>query len=446
MDKRLIEGRIPKLLFSLAMPAICAQLITLVYNLVDRIYIGRLPDGAPIMAAIGVCAPVVTVIQAFTGMFGRGGSPLAAIQMGRGDHDRAERYLGASLTMLAATSVLITAGVLAFKRPLLLLFGASDETLAFAENYIGIYILGTLFMQVTVGLNYYITTQGFAGTAMLTTALGGVLNIILDPIFIFLLHMNERGAALATVISQGASFVWVLCFMFGKKNRLRIRPMNLLPGLRTLKDIVVLGSAPFFMNASEGLLTICFNRQALHYGGYVAVSALTICFSIFEFMLMPVEGVAQGSQPIIGHNYGAGRTDRVRETIRLASAVTLGFTMLATTVVMLFPEVFIRIFNDDPGLVSLGGRMLRIYVGGLFVLGLNSTCQQTYNSLGEGGRAFFFAFFRKMVLLIPLLYILPAVTPWGLMSVVLAEPVSDLITTAANTAYFFGRFVKKKLA
>lgn len=441
---RLESEKISRLLLSLALPAICAQIVTLLYNLVDRIYIGRMEDGILAMGAVGICAPIVTIVTAFTGLFGQGGSPLAAIRMGNGDREEAEKYLGASVTMLFLTSILITAAVLAGKEPLLKMFGASEAIFPYADDYMSIYCLGTVFVQLTVGMNYYISTQGFAKTAMVTTMLGSLLNIALDPLFIFTFQMGIRGAAAATVLSQFISFMWAAGFMFGKKTLLHIRVPALRPDWKTLKEIMVLGSAPFFMNASEGIMTICFNTQVQRFGGDTAVGAMTILFSVFQLMLLPVEGVAQGSQPVIGYNYGAGQFERVKETIRLSLTAALLFTMGVTTIVMIWPELFIRIFNADQELIHMGKGMLRIYVAGMFVLGANSTFQQTYNSLGEGGKAFFFAFYRKIIILIPLIYMLPVLLPWGVMAVVLAEPAADLITTGTNAVYF-RCFIRKKL-
>lgn len=443
-NQKLATWKIPKLLWSLAFPAICAQIVTLLYNLVDRIYIGQMQDGAIAMAAIGICAPIVTVVTAFTGMFGRGGSPHAAIHMGKQDNSTAEKFLGNSFCMLLMTSILITVGTLAAKAPILRIFGASSQTLPYADSYLTIYILGTIFVQITVGMNYYITSQGFAKTAMITTMLGAVLNMVLDPLFIFAMGMGVAGAALATVISQFASFVWVLAFLLSKKPTLRIRVPNMRPDWRILKQIIILGSAPFFMSASEGVLHVCFNRQVYAYGGDLAVSAMTILFSMFQFVLLPVEGVAQGSQPIIGYNYGSGAYHRVRATIKLALTANSIFTVIVTAIVVIFPQMFIRVFNSDRSLVELGGKMLQIYIFGVFTTGANSTFQQTYNSLGEGGKSFFFAFYRKVILLIPLIYILPNVLSWGVFAVVLAEPISDILTAATNAVYF-RRFLKKKL-
>lgn len=435
-QSELIHGNIQKLLAKLAAPAICAQLVTLLYNLVDRIYIGRLEDGITAMAAIGICAPIVTIITSFSSLFGRGGSPLASIELGKNNKEQAERYLGCSFSMLVLCSCILTALIILFGEDLLIVFGASSSTLPYAMDYLLIYCIGTIPVSLTVGMNYYISAQGFARTAMVTTLSGCIINMILDPIFIFTFNMGVRGAALATILSQIVSCVWVMNFLFSNQTLLKLHKNTLFFAFNTLKEIVILGSAAFFMNISEGVLNICFNRQVLQYGGDTAVSAMTILFSVFQFMLLPVEGVAQGSQPIISYNYGAGNYSRVKKTIHLAAKVTVSFTFAATTLVMLFPGLFIRIFNGDQALLETGVPMLRIYVGGLFILGLNSTFQQSYNSLGQGTRAFFFAFFRKIILLIPLIYILPSVLPNGLYAVVLAEPVSDIITTVTNTIYF----------
>lgn len=432
----LLTGRIPQLLARLAAPAICAQLVTLLYNLVDRIYIGRMPDGITAMAAIGICAPIVTIITSISSLFGRGGSPLASIELGKQNRKQAEKYIGCSFSMLVIISVILTVFIFLARRDLLELFGASSSTLPYAMDYMMIYCIGTVPISLTIGMNYFITAQGYAKTAMVTTLSGCIINIILDPLFIFTFHMGVKGAALATIFSQMVSCLWVMTFLLGKGSVLKLHKDNLFFDLYTLKEIIVLGSASFFMNMSEGVLNVCFNRQVSVYGGDVAVSAMTILFSIFQFMLLPVEGVAQGSQPIISFNYGAKRYDRVKETICIAAVVTVSFTFIATSAVMAYPQVFIRIFNADQALLEIGVPMLRIYVGGLFILGLNSTFQQSYNSLGQGTRSFFFAFFRKVILLIPLIYILPSVLPFGLYAVILAEPVSDIITTLSNTIYF----------
>ncbi|MDO4460352.1 MAG: MATE family efflux transporter [Clostridia bacterium] len=444
-NNKLATKKVSSLLLELAIPAICAQIVTLLYNLVDKIYIGRMDGGALAMAGVGLCAPIVTIINAFTGLFGRGGAPLAAISMGEKNEKDAEKFLGNSFCMLLLSSVIIMVSTIAFMNPLLKLFGASENTLPYARSYLLIYIMGTVFIQLTVGMNYYITTQGFAKQAMITTMMGGILNIILDPIFIFAMNMGIAGAALATVLSQFASFVWVMFFLFGKKTKLRIRLSNMKPDMRILKRVLILGSSPFFMNATEGILHICFNNQVAKFGGDLAVSAMTILFSYMQFLLLPCEGVSQGSQPIVSYNYGAKNFTRVKDTFKLALKVNTAVTLIYSVVVFIFAEFFISIFNSDPELVKLGEKMLRLYLGIGFVHGPNSTFQQFYNSLGAGARSFFFAFLRKCILLIPLLYVFPAVLPWGLMAVIFAEPVSDIITTASNAIYI-RYFMKTKLS
>ena len=444
-ENRLQSEPVPRLLFSLALPAVCAQLVTLLYNMVDRMYIGRMEDGAIAMAGVGLCTPVITVFSAIASLFGRGGAPFAAICMGRGENEEAETYLGNGFFGLTAVSLILTAGVISFQKPILLLFGAGDQTLPYAMDYLGIYSLGTVFVQITVGMNYYITTQGFARTAMVTTMMGGILNIFLDPILMFGLDMGVRGAALATILSQMASCLWVMIFLLGKRTRLRLSVKQLRPRKEILKSMLVLGSAPFFMRMSEGILQICFNRQAGRFGGDIAVSAMSILFSMYQFILLPIEGIAQGSQPIISYNYGSGNKERVWVAVRLAIVSTMIFSMGLGTAMLIVPQLFIRIFNSDPELVETGSRMLQVYVIGCLIMGANSTCQQTYNSLGEGKKAFFFAFLRKILLLIPLLYILPELFPVGVLAVVAAEPAADIITTISNVLYF-RKFLNRKLA
>ncbi len=440
-DERMKTGAPGRLLIELSIPAICAPIVTLLYNTVDRVYIGRMADGTMAMAGIGVCMPITMVLSGLSSLFGRGGAPLAAISLGKEDKEEAELFLGNSFLGLIITSLLVMAGTLAFKEPLLAMFGATANTMA----YLTIYLYGTLFVQITVGMNYFITTQGFAKTAMATTMLGAFLNIILDPIFMFRMNMGIKGAALATVVSQLISCVFVLQFLLGKNTKLRLGMKTMKLKKDVLTRILVLGASPFFMTTSEGVMHICFNMQVLKYGGDIAVGAMTILFSMFQFINLPLMGISQGSQPIVSFNYGAGEYGRVRKTLRYAIIACTAFSLWGTTLMLLFPSFFIRLFNTDPELVSLGAGMLRVYISGCFFIGANSLYQQTYTSMGEGKMSFFFAFFRKVILLIPLLYILPAVFPWGVFAVALAEPVSDLLTTLCNKLYF-DRFMKKKLS
>lgn len=444
MEERLKQENLKSLLFSLAIPAILAQIVTLIYNLVDRIYIGRMEDGALAMAAIGLCVPLTTIINAFNGLFGRGGSPLSSIALGKQDHEEANRILSQSFMMLVLSSIVITVVFICFQDSILYLFGASSQTIGYAKDYISVYVLGTIFVQLTVGLNYFVNAQGFAKFDMLTVLLGAGLNILLDPVFIFTFKMGVRGAALATILSQAVSCFWVLHFFRSKRSILHIQRDYLKPDGRIIRKIISLGASPFFMSASEGLLTISFNQQLLRFGGDLAVSAMTIMTSMWQMILLPIEGVAQGSQPIISYNYGAKAYDRVRGTISLAFKVTCLYSLVGVGLMELFPNFFCGLFTSDPELLQLACPMLQIYIFGGCIMGINSTCQQSYTSLGEGKKSFFFAFLRKILLLIPMIFLFPMIFPFQLMAVVLAEPVSDLITTISNFI-FFRYFLKQKL-
>ena len=445
MENELRNTRISRLLMKLAIPAICGQIVTLLYNMVDRMYIGRLPDGAIAMAAIGLCVPLTTIINAFTGLFGRGGAPLSSISLGQKNTEEADTILTTSFVCLVSVSIVITLVVVLWKEPILYLFGANNETIQPACDYISVYVLGTVFVQLTVGLNYFINTQGFTKFGMLTVLLGAGLNIILDPLFIYVFHMGLKGAAVATVLSQAVSCLWVLLFFAGKRTLLHIRKERFRVRWNTLKRIVKLGISPFFMSSTEGLLTISFNQQLLSFGGTMAVSAMTILTGMWQMVLLPIEGVAAGSQPIISYNFGAEQFQRCRDTISLAIRVTCMYSLGIVLLMELCPEMFVRLFTDDIQLVELASKMLRVYIFGACVIGINSTCQQTYNSLGEGKMSFFFAFYRKIILLIPLIFILPVFLNNKVMAVVLAEPVSDLITTLTNYLFFRKVFIVRKL-
>ena len=431
MNHRLENEKVSSLLFSLALPSILAQLATLIYNMVDRIYIGRLPDGGLSIAGIGLCTSIITIITAFSNLFGRGGAPLASIKLGEKNPKEAERILGNAFSSLILTSLIIMFCLLVWGDKILILFGASQKTLPYALSYLRIYAVGTVFIQLTVGLNYFINTQGYAKFGMMTLLIGGILNIILDPIFIYVLHMNVAGAALATIISQFISCIWVLSFLFGKN---------------IMKKILGLGFTPFFMSSTEGILQVAFNRQLLLYGGDLSVSAMTILLSMSQILSLPMEGIAQGAQPIISYNFGAKKYDRVKETIKITIKVALTYSIIGVLLMEAFPQVFVSLFANNTQLIQLSYQLLRIYIFGFIIMGAFSTFQQTYNALGCGKNAFFFAFFRKIILLIPLIYLLPFILPsYGVYAVVLAEPISDLMTTILNGIYF-KHFVKKTLA
>lgn len=444
-QNKLETAGVGRLLVSLSIPMICAQLVTLLYNVVDRMFIGKMENGAMAMAGIGVAGVLVMILAGFSQLFGAGGAPLAAIAMGKKDNAGAERIMTASFSCLLLVSLLITVVYPFVAEPVLRLFGASDEVLPYAMDYCGVYCLGTIFVEITLGMNAFINTQGFARTGMATVMVGAVLNIALDPLFIFVFGMGVKGAAWATVLSQGVSGVWVLAFLFGKKSTLHIRREYLLPKLQTVGQIMRLGLSPFFMEVSESAMLACFNNQLLRFGGDLAVGSMTILFSLLDFIYLPISGISKGAQPILSYNYGASRYDRVRKTLRLSLVVASGFSLLGALLMMFFPRLFIGLFTSDPALLDAASRMLPVYIASNCVLGANTIFQQSYNALGEGMKSFFFAFYRKMILLIPLLFLLPMAFPqWGVMSVVLAEPVSDFLTTCTN-AVVFRRFVGKKI-
>ena len=440
-------GSIPKHIMSIAGPMIVAQLINVLYNVIDRIYIGRIPHVATLaMGGLGICLPIISIIMAFANLFGMGGSPLCSIARGQGKNDDAEEIMGNSFSLLVIFGIILTIVGFIFKEDILWAFGASKHTISYALDYLSIYLIGTIFVLVSLGMNSFINSQGFAKVGMMTVLIGAILNIILDPIFIYVLHMNVAGAALATIISQFVSCIWVLSFLFGKKTIIKIRKEYLLFDKNIMKKILGLGFTPFFMSSTEGILQVAFNRQLLLYGGDLSVSAMTILLSMSQILSLPMEGIAQGAQPIISYNFGAKKYDRVKETIKITIKVALTYSIIGVLLMEAFPQVFVSLFANNTQLIQLSYQLLRIYIFGFIIMGAFSTFQQTYNALGCGKNAFFFAFFRKIILLIPLIYLLPFILPsYGVYAVVLAEPISDLMTTILNGIYF-KHFVKKTLA
>ena len=440
-------GSIPKHIMSIAGPMIVAQLINVLYNVIDRIYIGRIPHVATLaMGGLGICLPIISIVMAFANLFGMGGSPLCSIARGQGKNDDAEEIMGNSFSLLVIFGIILTIVGFIFKEDILWAFGASKHTISYALDYLSIYLIGTIFVLVSLGMNSFINSQGFAKVGMMTVLIGAILNIILDPIFIYVLHMNVAGAALATIISQFVSCIWVLSFLFGKKTIIKIRKEYLLFDKNIMKKILGLGFTPFFMSSTEGILQVAFNRQLLLYGGDLSVSAMTILLSMSQILSLPMEGIAQGAQPIISYNFGAKKYDRVKETIKITIKVALTYSIIGVLLMEAFPQVFVSLFANNTQLIQLSYQLLRIYIFGFIIMGAFSTFQQTYNALGCGKNAFFFAFFRKIILLIPLIYLLPFILPsYGVYAVVLAEPISDLMTTILNGIYF-KHFVKKTLA
>ena len=430
-DEKMGTAPLGKLIFSLAIPSVVAQLINVIYNMVDRIYIGHIPKvGTEALAGLGLSLPVIILIQAFSSLAGMGGAPRASIQVGEGDREGAERILGNSVTMLIGFAVLLTFGFYFVKEPLLYLFGASDATLPYAEAYLNIYLVGTIFVMAYQGLNLYISCQGHARTAMFSVLIGAILNIGLDPVFIFGLDMGIEGAALATILSQGVSAVWVVCFLLSKRTGLKIRVINMHLNPRVVGAILGLGVSPFIMQSTESLISIVLNRGLQQYGGDIYVGVLTILQSVMQLIVIPVQGFSQGVQPIISYNYGAGQPKRVRKTFQIALSVIWGFSFVFTGIVMLFPKTFVSLFTSQPEMLSLSAGKLPIFVAGLLIFGIQMTCQNTFMGLGKAKISLFIALWRKIILLIPLAMILPHFA--GVDGIYWSEPIAD--TVSALTA------------
>lgn len=432
-----------KLLRQLAIPTVIAQLVNMLYNIVDRIYIGHIPgEGSLALTGVGVCLPVIMLISAFACFCASGGAPRASIAMGRGEHGTAEQILGGCLTLQVMISLVLTAVLLIWNRDLLLLFGASPNTIDYAADYMGIYALGTIFVELTLGLNAFITAQGFTRVGMQTVLIGAVANIVLDPLFIFALDMGVRGAALATVLSQGISCLWVLVFLRGRKTLLRLRRENLRIRARLVLPCVALGLATFIMQASESVISVCFNTSLLKYGDDLAVGAMTILASVMQFAMLPLQGIAQGAQPISSYNYGAGSAQRVRQTFRLLLKVCLGYALALWACILLFPGAFARIFTPNEELVQFTASALRIYCGALCLMGIQIACQMTFVSIGNAPCSIVVAVLRKFVLLLPLIYLLPRLLENKTQAVFLAEPVADVIAVSCTAILFATQFRK----
>lgn len=436
-------GSIGKLLAQLAIPAVVAQIVNLLYNIVDRIYIGHMPDvGADALTGVGLFMPILMLVNAFAMLAGAGGAPRAAIAMGQGDHDRAEKIVANCFTVLLVFAVVLT-GVFYVSAPALLkLFGASDVTLPYAVSYARIYILGSVCVLVVMGMNTFITTQGFAKISMMTTVIGAVINIALDPIFIFALDMGVRGAALATVLSQTVGALWILRFLTGKKTILRLKLSNMKLQLPVIGPCLALGISTFVMLSTESLLSMSFTSSLARYGGDLAVGAMTIITSVSQLVTMPLSGICQGAQPIISFNYGAGNDDRVKKTFRLELVICAAYATLFWAMLMVCPTVFASIFNNNPDLVGYTGWAMRIYMAGIFAMGFQLACQQSFMALGQARVSLLLACLRKIILLIPLIFILPQLLENRVFAVFLAEPVSDIVAAAVTVTVFSLQFKK----
>ena len=437
---------IGKLLLKLSIPTVIAQLINMLYNVVDRIYIGHIPgEGSLALTGVGVCMPIIMIVTAFAALISSGGAPRASICMGKQDNKSAEQILGNCFSLQIVVSIVLTVVLLIWNKDLLMVFGASKNTLGYATDYMRIYALGTLFVQLTLGMNAFITAQGFTTTSMVSVLIGAICNITLDPVFIFVFNMGVKGAALATVLSQAISTIWVVVFLSGKKTQLHLRKkyMGLKP--KIFLPCVALGLATFIMQASESVVTICFNSSLLHYGGDIAVGAMTILTSVMQFAMLPLQGIAQGSQPIASYNYGAKNADRVKKTFRLLVITCLTYSTLLWATVQIIPKVFVSIFTSDAKLVAFTAPMLKIYLGGLFLFGIQIACQITFTSLGKAVNSIIVAVVRKFVLLLPLIYIMPHVVSNPTIGVYMAEPIADIIAVLFTSVLFTFQF-KKALA
>lgn len=434
---------IGKLLRQLAVPTVIAQLVNMLYNIVDRIYIGHIPgNGDLALTGVGVCLPLILIVSAFAALVASGGAPRASIYMGKQDHATAEKILGGCFALQLIVSAVLTAVLLLWNRPLLLTFGASENTIDYAATYMSVYAIGTVFVQLTLGMNAFITAQGFAQIGMRTVLIGAVANIVLDPLFIFALNMGVRGAALATIISQCLSCVWVLRFLTGPKTMLRLKKENIRIAPALVLPCVALGSATFIMQASESVISMCFNSSLLKYGGDIAVGAMTILSSVMQFAMLPLQGIGQGAQPIISYNYGARNTERVRRTFWLLLRVSLCYSVLLWAIIQLFPGVFARMFTPKAELIDFTVTALRIYCGALFLFGIQIACQMAFVSIGAAGCSIIVAVLRKFVLLLPLIYLLPRLLANQTMAVYAAEPVADAIAVTCTAILFSVQFRK----
>ncbi len=435
-----------RLMFQLAVPTVFAQIVNLLYNLVDRIYVGRIPGEGPMaLAGLGVTFPVIMLISAFAALVGQGGAPRASICMGQKDMEGAERILGSSTAFLIVLSLVLSVVFMAVKEPLLMMFGASETTIPYANEYLGIYLLGTIAVQIALGLNQFVTCQGFARTGMMTVLIGAVLNIILDPILIFGFDMGVSGAAVATVFSQAVSALWVFWFLCSKKSIIRIRRKYLRLDKKALGPVLLLGVSPFIMQATECLVQLTFNTGMQTYGNDYYVGAMTVIFSLSQMIFLPVQGISQGAAPIISYNFGAGNIKRVKDAFRLLLICALLFTLVSAGLFVLVPGVFVALFSSDPQIQEIASFGMRIYFAGFTIFGAQLACQQTFLALGEAKISMFLALLRKVILLIPLALLLPKLG-LGTTGLFLAEPISDVLAVAATVTMFrlnIGRILKR---
>ncbi len=432
------SGNVRSLLLKLAIPAVVAQVINLLYNIVDRIYIGHIPEiGTSALTGVGLCLPILMLVNAFATLAGGGGAPRAAIAMGQGRKEDAENILGNCFSTLMIIAILLTVTLSLAAEPLLWLFGASENTIPYAMDYMRIYLMGSVFVLIVMGMNPFLTTQGFAKFAMLTTVIGAVINIVLDPIFIFGFGMGVSGAALATILSQCVSAIWVLRFLTGKQTILKLQVQNLRLKASVILPCLALGISGFIMLSTESLLSISFNSSLSKFGGDLAVGSMTIISSVSQLITLPLSGICQGAQPIVSYNFGAGNKERVLSVFKYTLLICASYTTLGWLLTMLVPQFFAGIFSSDVALIENAAWCMRIYMAGIFAFGFQISCQQTFVALGQAKTSLLLACLRKLVLLIPLIFILPVFFENKVFAVFLAEPVSDIIAAAVTTTIFF---------
>lgn len=432
-----------RLLAKLAIPTVLAQLVNMLYNIVDRIYIGRMPlDGDLALTGVGLCMPIILIVAAFAALVGGGGAPRASIFMGQKRTEEAEEAMGGCFTLLIAVSLVLTAALLLWNRQFLMAFGGSPNTIEYAAAYMNIYALGTVFVQLTLGMNAYISAQGFTRVSMISVIIGAVCNIVLDPLFIYGFHMGVRGAALATILSQAISCAWVLRFLFGKKTFLRLRGKYLRIRWKVVAPCLALGLASFIMQSSESVISMCFNASLQTYGGDIAVGAMTILTAVMQFAMLPLQGLGQGAQPILSYNYGAGNKERVKKAFFCLLKVSLTYSVVLWGLVELFPHVFASIFTPKAELIAFSARALRIYMGGVVIFGIQVACQMAFISLGKALSSIIVAVVRKFVLLLPLIYIVPHFVADKTMGVYLAEPIADILAVLFTAILFTFQFRK----
>ena len=438
---------VTKLFFKLAIPSVLAQLVNLLYNLVDRIFIGRITDvGSTALTGVGVCFPLIIIVSAFSSLFGMGGAPKAAIKLGEGNKDEANKILGNSITMTLIFAVILTIIVMIFKEPILYLFGASENTIQYSLEYMNVYVWGTIFVMISLGLNAFITTQGFSKISMFNVIIGAAINIALDPLFIFGFNLGVKGAAIATIISQAISAFLVIRFLLSKKSILKISLKDLKIDIKIILSIIALGLSPFIMQVTESIISICFNTSLLKYGGDIAVGTMTILSSLMQFAMFPLQGFAQGAQPIISYNFGAKNPDRIKKTFKILLIICITYSVIFWGVSMIAPKTLISMFTEDASLIIFASNALRIYMAVICLFGIQIACQQTFVSLGNAPVSLFLALLRKVILLIPLIYIVPLFMDNKCNGIFLAEPIADFLavsTTAIMFIVVFNKSMKK---